>query len=70
MLPKDSPKAITILKKAWYCRVAEPVGVAEPAGVAESVTVLDGRSVETEESEKNVTSGGSRGAPPPPLFWV
>lgn len=69
MLPKDSPKAITILKKAWYCRVAEPVGVAEPAGVAESVAVLDGRSVETEKSETMLPVADLEELPPP-LFWV
>lgn len=51
MLLKESPKTITLLKKAWHCRGAEPFGAAEPANVAESVGVLDGRPVETETSE-------------------
>jgi len=45
MLPKDSPKAITTLKKTWYCPVAAQhvhVGVVDLAGGVLSVAGLDG----------------------------
>jgi len=52
----DSPRAITKLKKAWYRRVAEPVGVVEAAGVVWLVSAGVAESVGVMENNKHITS--------------